>query len=170
MKTKMMSRIAIVAAVCGISLFTSCAKKSVSPSGGTGNGTFSVGINGKTVTGTAAIDNAVVIIVADPTAAFDTMGDIFVYMQSGGDSIGFHLPDRTGTTQVGNGSAATIYGVLTIPNADPFIFTSVTVNVTSLTKTRIHGTFSGGASTSLITGQGTTAQMTNGTFDLPIIP
>jgi hypothetical protein len=170
MKMTMTGRLGIAAVLCGIFLLTACSKKSGSPGGGTGNGTFSVNIDGKAVSGTSSINNAVVVIPADPTAAFDTMGDIFVYFEASGDSIGFHLPDRSGATLIGNGGAATIYGVLTIPGTDPFIFTSVTVNVTLLSKTRIQGTFSGGASTSLLPGQGTAAQMTNGSFDLPILP
>jgi hypothetical protein len=170
MKMTMTGRLGIAAALCGIFLMTACAKKSGSPAGGgTGSGTFSVAIDGKTVGGTSSINNAVVIIQADPTAAFDTMGDIFVYMQVPGDSIGFHLPDRTGVTEIGNSSYATIYGVYTIPGT-VYIFGTVTVNVSTLTSTRIKGTFSGGLETSLLAGQGTTAQLTNGSFDLPIIP
>jgi hypothetical protein len=170
MKMTMKGRLGMVAALCGIVLLVSCAKKSGSPAGGgTGSGTFSVNIDGKAVSGTAAINNAIVIIPADPTAAFDTMGDIFVDLVAPGDSIGFHLPDRTGYTMIGNGSAATIYGVYTIPGT-VYLFGSVAVNVTTLTNTRIKGTFSGGLETSLLVGQGTTAQLTNGSFDLPIIP
>lgn len=170
MKMTVSSRFAIAAMFCGAFLLHACAKSGGSSAGGgTGSGTFSVAIDGKTVSGTSSINNAVVIIPANPAASFDTMGDIFVYMQIPGDSIGFHLPDRTGYTMIGNSSYATIYGVYTIPGA-VYIFGSVAVNVTSLTSTRIKGTFSGGLETSLLAGQGTTAQLTNGTFDLPIIP
>ena len=169
MKMTMFSRVAIAAAICGLTLLYSCSKKSSSPGGGgTGNGTFTVTVNGKTITSTAAINGAVLVLKADPNASFDTAGDIAMEMIASGDSIGFHLPDRTGYTLVGNGSYAAIYGVLTIGNTDPYIFTSVGVNVTSLTATRIQGTFSGGANTSLLPG-GTEATMTNGTFDLPLI-
>ena len=170
MKMTVTGRLAIAAMIGGVFLLNSCAKKSGSPSGGgTGNGSFSIAIDGKTISGSASIDNAIVIIPANPAAAFDTMGDIFVYMQAGGDSIGFHLPDRTGYTLVGNGSAATIYGVYTIPGT-VYLFGSVAVNVTTLTNTRIKGTFSGGLESSLVPGTGTTAQLTNGSFDLPVIP
>lgn len=158
-----------IATLCGIFLMTACSKSGGSSGGGTGNGTFSVDYNGKTVSGISSLNAATVIIKADPTAAFDTMGDIFVYLQVPGDSIGFHLPDRTGYTLVGNGAYATIYGVYTIPGT-VYLFGSVAVNVTTLTSTRIKGTFSGGLESSLIPGQGTTAQLTNGSFDLPIIP
>ncbi len=82
MKMTMTGRLGIAAALCGIFLMTACAKKSGSPAGGgTGSGTFSVDLNGKTVSGTSSINNAIVVIPADPQAAFDTMGDIFVSMQ-----------------------------------------------------------------------------------------
>ncbi len=169
MKMTMTGRLGITAVLCGIFFMTACSKSGGSSGGGSGNGTFSVDYNGKTVSGTSSINNAIVVIPADPHAAFDTMGDIFVSMQVPGDTIGFHLPDRTGYTLIGNGSYATIYGVYTVPGT-AFLFGSVAVNVTTLTSTRIKGTFSGGLESSLIPGTGTTAQLTNGTFDLPIIP
>jgi len=169
MKMTMIGRLGI-GALCGILLLTACSKSGGSSAGGgTGSGTFSVDFNGKTVSGTSATNSAVVIIVADPHASFDTMGDIFVSMEVPGDTIGFHLPDRTGYTLVGDGAYATIYGVYSIPGT-AFLFGSVGVNVTTLTSTRIKGTFSGGLESSLIPGTGTTAQLTNGSFDLPVIP
>ncbi len=99
------SRLMIAATVCSLALLNSCSKKSSGPAGGgTGNGTFSVAIDGKTVSGSASIDNAVVIITANPTASFDSAGDIFVYLQIPGDSIGFHIPDRKGYTILRGGN------------------------------------------------------------------
>ncbi len=139
------------------------------PGGGTGNGSFSVAINGKTISGSAAIDDASLIIAANPTASFDSAGDIFVYLQIPGDSIGFHIPDRKGYTFYGVGTYAAFYGVVTDPQ-NVYVFDSAWVNISNLTSSRVSGTFGGRIATSLLSNQGTTAEMTSGTFDVPIIP
>jgi hypothetical protein len=153
-------------------LFYACSKKNSGNGGGgsTGDGTFSVAIDGKTVTGKGgALNNALIVIAADPNAQFDSAGDIFLTMAGQGDTVGVHLPDRTGWTDVGAvGTIVSSYGVLTLPDTF-YLFSPVAFNVTSLTKTRITGTFSGTASTSLLPG-GQTVTLTNGTFDMPIIP
>jgi hypothetical protein len=149
-------------------ILTSCSKKSGSGNGGgAGNGTFSVTVDGRAVTGTSVFNNADVIITADPNAQFDSAGDVFLSMAAQGDTIGVHLPDRTGFTDVGASGLALSYGVITLPDTF-YIFTGVQFNVTSLTKTRIIGTFSGTANTSLLPG-GKSITLTNGTFNLPVI-
>lgn len=147
-----------------------CSKKNNNGGGGNANnGTFSVTVDGKAVAGSGGpLNNADVIITADPTAQFDSAGDVFLSMVGQGDSIGVHLPDRTGWTDVGaTGTVATSYGVITLPDTF-YLFSPVHFNVTSLTKTRITGTFSGSATTSLLPG-GQVVTLANGTFDLPII-
>lgn len=151
-------------------LVSSCKKDSVKNSVNAPAGSFSVVLGGKTISGTDKNNNAIVVIAADSSASFTPDGDIFCDFQSGGDTIGFHLPDRTGVTVIGgDNSPAHIYGVFTAPS-DTYLFDSVSVNVTTLTPSRIKGTFSGHLSTSLITGQGDQADITSGTFDLPLIP
>jgi hypothetical protein len=170
MKKTNLSRLPLLMILSSVILICACSKsnnRSNAGSGGT-TGSFSVKLNGNTIGGTDVNNSAIVVLPADPSASFTPDGDIFVGVQSAGDSIGFHLPDRTGITMIGPGSPAHIYGVFTIPNT-VYIFDSVSVNVTSLTNTRIQGTFSGHLSTSLIEGQGTQGDMTNGTFDLPVI-
>ncbi len=143
---------------------------SISTGGSSDTGSFSVMLGGKTISGTDKNNNGVVIIPADPSASFTPDGDIFCDFQNSGDSIGFHLPDRTGTTVIGGyNTPAHIYGVFTIPS-DVYVFDSVTVNVTTLTSSRIKGTFSGHLSTSLLAGQGDQADISSGTFDLPLLP
>jgi hypothetical protein len=170
MKKMNLSRLPMLMILSMGMLICACSKSNNKSNTGTGgsNGSFSVKLDGNTVSGTDANNSAVVVLPADPSASFTPDGDIFVGVQSSGDSIGFHLPDRTGITFIGRGSPAHIYGVFSIPNT-VYIFDSVSVNVTSLTNTRIQGTFSGHLSTSLLDGQGTHADMTNGTFDLPVI-
>lgn len=157
-------------ALLGMLFFYACSKKNSNNTGGsTGNGSFSVMVDGNSVTGLSPFNTAVVIISADPTAQFDSAGDVFLSMAAQGDTIGIHLPDRTGGTAVGAvGTIVSSYGVITLPDTF-YIFDPVQVNVSSLTKTRITGTFSGSASTSLLPG-GKIVALTNGTFDLPIIP
>ena len=170
MKTKVMGRLMLAAAVYGIVLLGSCSKSnSGSGAGGTGNGSFTVTIDGKTISSTAKDNNGVVIIAANPSASFDTAGDIFLTMEAAGDTIGFHIADRTGLVNVPDQINAEFYGVVTRPDTF-FVFNPVQVHVSSLTASRITGTFAGTISSSLLTGQGTNLQMTNGTFDLPLIP
>jgi len=169
MKTRHLHLPAAVLVLLGL-LFNACSKKSGNGSGGgNGNGTFSVTIDGKNITGTGPLNTGDVIITADPSSQFDSAGDIFLDMAGQGDSIGVHLPDRTGLTDVGSNSApVNVYGIITLPDT-VYIFSTVQFNVTSLTKTRITGTFSGTASTSLLPG-GKIITLTDGTFDLPLIP
>jgi hypothetical protein len=170
MKTKLMGRMVLATAVCGIFLLYSCAKSnSGSGAGGTGNGSFSVTIDGKTISGTAKDNNGIVIIAANPAANFDTAGDIFLTMEAAGDTIGFHIADRTGLVNIPDQINAEFYGVVTRPDTF-FVFNPVQVHVSSLTASRITGTFAGTISTSLLLNQGTNLQMTNGTFDMPLIP
>ncbi|MDP4151092.1 MAG: hypothetical protein Q8927_14085 [Bacteroidota bacterium] len=157
-----------MAVLCGIIILNACSKKGSSSSGGgTGDGSFSVTIDGKTISGTDKMNNADLIIAADPTSNFDSAGDIFLTMHAQGDTIGVHLPDRTGFTDVGGAGLAISYGVITLPDTF-YLFTGVQFNVTSLTKTRIVGTFSGTANTSLLPG-GKAITLTNGSFNLPRI-
>ena len=170
MKTKYFPLPSVGLALLGFLLFNACSKKNNNNNGGggMGNGTFSVTVDGKSITGTNPFNNAIVIIAADPNAQFDSVGDVFLSMAGQGDTIGVHLPDRTGVTDVGSDSApVNSYGVITLPDTF-YLFSPVHFNVTSLTKTRMTGTFSGTGTTSLLPG-GKTVALTNGTFDLPII-
>ncbi len=170
MTTKYFSRVTLCCALLLALVFYACSKKNSNTGGGTGNGTFSVTVNGKIVTGSGGpLNNADIVIAADPSSQFDSAGDIFVSMTGQGDTIGVHLPDRSGWMDVGDTSSiATSYGVLRLPDT-VYVFAPVHFNVTTLTQTRIVGTFSGTASTSLLPG-GQIVTLTNGTFDLPILP
>lgn len=171
MRTQFFHSTAFKLVLFGLLSFYACSKKNSNGSGGsgTGDGTFSVTVDGKAVSGKGGLlNNADVVIAADPTAQFDSAGDIFLSMAGQGDTIGVHLPDRTGATDVGAvGTIATSYGVITLPDTF-YLFAPVQFNVNSLTKTRITGTFSGSASTSLLPGA-QVITLANGTFDLPII-
>lgn len=147
-------------------LTTSARKSSSSPSGD--DASFSCKLDGKQVSGKGTDQNI--------NAAFhltgDNKGQVFFRlsdMNNIGDKLQFQVPGKVGATTF-SVSPTYSYGGYTTSDFANYIDDPVTVNVTSISASRISGTFSGRYSLQKGSGNSNskqTMEVTDGKFDIP---
>ncbi|HVU58056.1 MAG TPA: hypothetical protein VHD83_23505 [Puia sp.] len=150
------------------SMTTSCGNSSSAAKAGNPDASFSCVLDGKTISGKGTDQNI--------NAAFhltgDDKGQIFFRLSdpdNTNEKFMFQVPGKTGATTFTNSPTYSYSGYM---NADMASYTDdpVTVTITSISATRVSGTFSGKYSWQKGTGSGNakpSVEVTDGKFDIP---